>query len=91
METFNATTIKPELEKLKDWKFVKNAIEKHFEFKDFTKALAFIVQVGIMAEKQNHHPELLNVYNKVSLKLNTHTEKGVTSKDIDLAKAIDKL
>ena len=91
MDTFNATTIKPELEQLKDWKFVKGAIEKHFEFKDFTKALAFIVQVGFIAEKQNHHPELLNIYNKVTLRLNTHTENGVTSKDIDLAKAIDKL
>lgn len=91
MDTFNATTIKPELEQLKDWKFVKEAIEKHFEFKDFTKALAFIVQVGFIAEKQNHHPELSNVYNKVTLRLNTHTENGVTSKDIDLAKAIDKL
>ena len=91
MDTYNAVTIKPELANLKDWKFVKNAIEKDFEFKDFTKALAFIVQVGFLAEKQNHHPELLNVYNKVKLRLNTHTESAVTSKDFDLAKAIDKL
>ena len=91
METFNTTTIKPELAQLKDWKFDKNAIEKQFEFKNFTQALAFIVQVGFLAEKQNHHPELINVYNKVTLRLNTHTENGVTSKDIDLAKAIDKL
>ena len=91
MKTFDTVTIKPELEDLKDWKFVKNAIEKQFEFKDFTKALAFIIQVGFLAEKQNHHPELLNVYSKVSLRLNTHSENAVTNKDIDLAKAIDKL
>lgn len=91
METFNATTIEPELKQLKDWKFDNNAIEKQFVFKNFTQALAFIVQVGFLAEKQNHHPELQNVYNKVTLKLNTHTENAVTSKDIDLAKAIDEL
>ena len=91
MKTFDAKTIKPELEGLKEWKFVKNAIEKQFEFKDFTKALAFIIQMGFLAEKQNHHPELTNVYNKVTLRLSTHTENAVTSKDIDLAKGIDGL
>lgn len=91
METYNETTIVPELEQLKDWKFVNNAIEKSFQFKYFTQALGFIVQVGFLAEKKNHHPELLNVYNKVSIRLHTHSENRVTSKDIDLAKAIDEL
>ena len=53
--------------------------------------MAFIIQVGFLAEKKNHHPELFNVYNKVTLRLNTHTENAVTTKDIDLALAIDKL
>ena len=91
MDTYNKATITPELAHLKDWKFEKNALEKHFEFKDFTKALGFIIQVGFIAEKKNHHPELTNVYNKVTLRLNTHTENAVTNKDIDLAKAIDEL
>ncbi|PKP15860.1 MAG: 4a-hydroxytetrahydrobiopterin dehydratase, partial [Bacteroidetes bacterium HGW-Bacteroidetes-23] len=55
------------------------------------KALAFIVQIGIFAEKQNHHPEIKNVYNKVSLRLTTHDSDGVTEKDIKLALAIDKI
>ena len=91
MDTFNKETIKIELESLKDWKFKENAIEKHFQFKDFTQALAFIVQVGVKAEKNNHHPELFNVYNKVTIRLNTHDAKGVTHKDINLAKAIDSI
>lgn len=44
-----------------------------------------------MAEKRNHHPELFNVYNKVSITLTTHDAKGVTDKDLDLAKAIEKI
>ena len=91
MDTYNKATVTPELAHLKDWKFEKNALEKHFEFKDFIKALGFIIQVGFIAEKKNHHPELFNVYNKVTLRLNTHTENAVTTKDIDLALAIDKL
>lgn len=89
MEKYTDEKIQHQLEDLKDWKFVDNAIEKKFKFLDFTQALGFIVQVGLTAEKRNHHPEIFNVYNKVSIRLNTHDANGVTEKDFDLAKAID--
>jgi 4a-hydroxytetrahydrobiopterin dehydratase len=44
-----------------------------------------------MAEKRSHHPELFNVYNKVTIRLTTHDAGGVTDKDIDLAQAIEKI
>ena len=91
MKTFSADTIQAALKELQDWKFVNNGIERHFTFANFTEALGFIVQVGVMAEKRNHHPELCNVYNKVTIRLTTHDADGVTEKDIDLAKAIDKI
>ena len=78
------------LEGLNNWEFKNNGIEKEFKFKNFTEALGFIVQVGVNAEKSNHHPELFNVYNKVTIRLTTHDASGVTDKDIDLAKAIEK-
>jgi 4a-hydroxytetrahydrobiopterin dehydratase len=53
--------------------------------------LGFLVQVGIQAEIANHHPELFNVYNKVTLRLTTHDAQGVTQKDFDLAQKIDAL
>ncbi|HRE78497.1 MAG TPA: 4a-hydroxytetrahydrobiopterin dehydratase [Flavobacterium sp.] len=91
MKIYTEKTIQDELEQLNDWKFKNNSIQKDFEFKNFSKALAFIVQIGILAEKQNHHPEIKNVYNKVSLRLTTHDNDGVTEKDIKLALAIDKI
>ena len=89
MKTYSEETIKTELKMLKEWQFDTNTILKKFVFSDFTQALGFIVQVGVMAEKKNHHPELFNVYNKVTIRLTTHDAGGVTDKDIDLAKAID--
>lgn len=89
MKTYSEETIKTELKMLKEWQFDTNAIVKEFVFSDFTQALGFIVQVGVMAEKRNHHPELFNVYNKVNIRLTTHDAGGVTDKDLDLAKAID--
>lgn len=91
METYNETTAKSILADLENWNFVNDGIEKKFEFKNFNQALAFIVQVGLLAESKNHHPELFNVYNKVNIRLSTHDANGVTNKDFDLAKAIEKL
>jgi 4a-hydroxytetrahydrobiopterin dehydratase len=91
MKTYSAETIQSELKVLKDWQFVNDGIEKKFVFSDFTQALGFIVQVGVMAEKRNHHPELFNVYSKVTIRLTTHDLNGVTDKDLDLAKAIETI
>jgi 4a-hydroxytetrahydrobiopterin dehydratase len=91
METFNQESIQSQLLNLKDWEFIDNAIEKNFKFSNFVQAIGFIVQVGVLAEKNNHHPELFNVYNKVRIRLNTHDANGVTVKDVNLAAAIDKI
>lgn len=74
---------------LDDWTFNSEGIEKKFQFKDFTEALGFIVKVGVVSEKMNHHPELFNVYNKVTIRLTTHDAGGVTDKDFKLALEID--
>ncbi len=91
MEIFNPESIQSQLLNLKDWQFIDNSIERNFKFSNFVQAMGFIVQVGILAEKNNHHPELFNVYNKVKIRLNTHDANGVTEKDIILAMSIDKI
>ena len=91
MKTLSESAITIALETLNDWSFIKNALEKKFQFNDFKQALGFIVQIGTLAEKANHHPELFNVYNKITIRLNTHDANGVTQKDLDLAKAIDEI
>lgn len=91
METYDKNTAQPLLDNLLDWEFNNDGIEKKFVFKNFNQALGFIVQVGILAEKANHHPELFNVYNKVNIRLSTHDAKGLTDKDFNLAKGIELL
>jgi 4a-hydroxytetrahydrobiopterin dehydratase len=91
MQTYTEAAAIPFLDNLKEWHFKENAIEKDFKFKNFTQALGFIVQVGVLAERMNHHPELFNVYNKVNIRLNTHDSGGVTTKDFDLATQIEGL
>ena len=48
-------------------------------------------KVAIISEKHNHHAEIFNVYNKVSLRFNTHDAGGITDKDFKIALDINKL
>lgn len=74
------------------WKETNNQLYKEFEFKNFSEAFAFMCQVALLAEKQNHHPTWTNTWNKVMIWLSTHDEKNmITPKDRDLAQAIDEL
>lgn len=74
------------------WTEKDNKLIRSFEFKDFTEAFGFLVKVAIEAEKVQHHPEIENVYNKVTLRLTTHDEGSkVTEKDRNLAATIDDL
>ncbi|MDE2227427.1 MAG: 4a-hydroxytetrahydrobiopterin dehydratase [Alphaproteobacteria bacterium] len=81
------------LQSLKDWAEVagRDAIKKSFQFKDFNAAWGFMSKVALAAEKMDHHPEWFNVYNKVEITLSTHDAGGLSSRDVELAKIIDKL
>ncbi len=75
---------------LPGWRLERDALAKEFKFGSFRDALAFMVRVGFEAEAADHHPEWTNVYNRVAVRLNTHSAGGkVTSKDVALAKVIE--
>ena len=67
----------------------RDAIQKTFRFADFNAAFAFMARVAMMAEKMDHHPEWLNVYDRVEVTLSTHDADGVTERDIRLARFMD--
>ena len=82
--------IQDALETLDGWSYEDDAIHKTYEFSDFREAVSFIVQMAFYAEEANHHPELENVYNTVTLAFTTHDAGGkVTETDIELACTID--
>ena len=84
--------ITKQLKDLKGWSFEDDKISRSFKFGNFKEALSFLVRVGFEAEDQGHHPEIFNVYNNVKISLQTHDAGDkVTQKDIDLAKAIERI
>lgn len=86
------TEIQGKLRTIPGWELTKSkAIQKKFTLGDFKDALAFVNQVGDLAEKFDHHPDITINYNKVTLNLSTHSAGGLTSKDFDLATHIEKI
>jgi 4a-hydroxytetrahydrobiopterin dehydratase len=74
------------------WTEEENSLYRKFEFADFSAAFGFMSRVALEAEKMNHHPRIVNVYNVVELWLNTHDAGGIiTEKDRKLAEKIDRL
>jgi 4a-hydroxytetrahydrobiopterin dehydratase len=78
---------------LPQWRMVagRDAIQRDFAFADFSEAWGFMARVALLAEKQDHHPEWSNVWNRVSITLATHDAGGLSLRDIKLAQAIDAL
>ena len=78
---------------LKGWKMAegRDALTRTLKFADFSSAFGFMTRVALAAEKLDHHPEWSNVWNRVEITLSTHDAGGLTQRDIDLAKIIDKL
>ena len=74
-----------------DWKMVegRDAISKKYKFKSFVRAFGWMSSVAIIAEKMDHHPEWVNVYNTVQVTLTTHSVNGLTELDLALAKKMD--
>jgi 4a-hydroxytetrahydrobiopterin dehydratase len=75
---------------LPGWTFAGDALSKTFRFADFRMAMAFMVRASFEADAMDHHPEWTNVYDRVSILLNTHSAGGkVTAKDVELARRIE--
>lgn len=92
----SATELKRHLKELKDWSLKDGKLFKMFVFKDFSESMGFMVRAISFVEIHNHHPEWLNVYNRVEVSLITHDVKGsktaaLTKLDVDLAKHLDTL
>ena len=78
------------LESVPGWRYDTGEIVREFRFHDFRAALAFVNQVGELAEQAGHHPDIDIRYNRVRMALVTHDAAGLTEKDFDLAGKINQ-
>jgi 4a-hydroxytetrahydrobiopterin dehydratase len=69
----------------------RDAIQRTFAFRDFSRAWGFMSRVALLAETLDHHPEWFNVYGRVEVTLSTHDAGGLTERDVRLARAMDAI
>jgi 4a-hydroxytetrahydrobiopterin dehydratase len=67
----------------------RTIISREFVFTDFRQAFEFMTLCAQRAEEIDHHPDWSNSWNKVAVHLSTHSSKGLTALDIEMAKAMD--
>ncbi len=82
-------TIKAKLDELPNWTFEGDALIRKIEFASFADAIAFVTRLAFTAEANDHHPDLLINYKRVTVTWATHSEGGVTEKDVVGARQSD--
>jgi 4a-hydroxytetrahydrobiopterin dehydratase len=73
------------------WDFQENAIVRFYETDGWPTTLMAVNAIGYLCEAADHHPDLSVSWNRITVRLNTHTAGGVTDKDLELAREIDRL
>jgi 4a-hydroxytetrahydrobiopterin dehydratase len=76
---------------LPGWAGGTGEIAKEYRLADFRAAVAFVVRLSYEAEAADHHPDVDIRYNRVRVAVSTHSEGGVTGKDVDLATAVERV
>jgi 4a-hydroxytetrahydrobiopterin dehydratase len=89
MSVLQKRDVDARLDELSGWKRHGDEIRKKYEFAGFAEAMAFVNRVAGLAEAADHHPDIEIKYDRVKLALTTHSEGGITEKDLELAGQID--
>lgn len=91
MTAFTDAQIESALNDLDGWSQEGEAIVKSYEFADFDAAITFFQRAAGPIAEMDHHPEWTNVYNRVDVRLASHDVGGVTDRDTQLAKVLDRV
>ena len=91
MSALTAKQVNSQLESVPHWSKRAQTILRTFTFEGFLKAIDFVNRIAGKAQKLNHHPDIDIRFNKVTLKLTTHDEGGLTEKDFSLARRCDEV
>jgi 4a-hydroxytetrahydrobiopterin dehydratase len=90
-QKLTAEAIQNALRDLPAWSIQREKLHREYKFPDFAHAFGFMAAAAIEIDKRDHHPEWLNVYNRVTIDLTTHDSNGITQKDVDLAHLLEQL
>ncbi|MBC8001285.1 MAG: 4a-hydroxytetrahydrobiopterin dehydratase [Opitutaceae bacterium] len=91
MPALTAKQVSLHLKTVPAWSKRAQTILRTFKFAGFLNSISFVNRIGRKAQKINHHPDIDIRFDKVTLKLTTHDEGGLTKKDFSLARQCDEV
>ena len=90
-EKLSEEEVQERLKSLPNWSLTQGKIRRELEFPNFVEAFGFMSRLALVAEKMDHHPNWSNVYNRVTIELETHDAGGLTELDFELASVAEAL
>ena len=90
MAALSDSAVQQALADMPGWRVEAGEITRQFRFKDFVEAFGFISQVATLQEQMDHHATITNTWADVKISLSTHSEGGITEKDLQLAQKISE-
>ena len=92
MAKLDDAEVKEQLESLEGWERDGNSIRKTFKTKGFPQTMGLVTAIGSFCQQHDHHPDYLTMkYAEVEVSFSTHSEGGITQKDMDIAKDLNTL
>jgi len=90
MPTLTSKEISLHLKAVPEWMKRAGTIYRTFTLDGFPKSITFVQRIAKLAQKINHHPDIDIRFDKVTLRLTTHDQGGLTEKDFTLARNCDE-
>ena len=87
--TLSPEIIQERMKKIPEWELNEDSISRSFEFDEYQPAIEFVNTVAEIAEEAQHHPDISISYTNVTLVLTTHSKRGLTESDFEVAIRID--
>ena len=85
MSLVEKNKINEALKKLNEWEFKKNAISRSFKFSAYMDGISYVHSLALLAEEQNHHPDISIGWCSVKIEFTSHDLGGVTENCIKMA------
>ena len=83
--------IESALQSLPGWTYAEGSLSLTAQLDSFREALNAVAAVGDVAERRDHHPDIDIRWRTVTFVCSSHSDGGVTAKDVALAQEISRL
>lgn len=90
-KTYTGAEAAAQLARLPGWTIADGWLTRRFVTDGWGTTLMLVNAIGFIAEAADHHPDLAVAWSSVTVKLNTHSAKGITDKDFELARKFDEV